>query len=45
MTDPVIEDDDDHDRLVQCGEHFNRECRYYDVDDLKGATVPGGGGR
>ena len=23
-------------------ERFNRECIYYGVDDLKGATVPGG---
>jgi hypothetical protein len=35
-------DDDEQDRLEQCGELFNRECIYYDVDDLKGVTVPGG---
>ena len=41
MTEAMI-DDDDQDRLEQCDELFNRECIYYDVDDLKGVTVPGG---
>ena len=42
MTENVIDDDDDRDRLEQYGEPFNRECIYYDVDNLKGAAVPGG---
>ena len=41
MTQAVI-DDANEDRLEHCGEHFNRECIYYVVDDLKGAAVPGG---
>ena len=43
MTEAVIDDDDDQDRLAQCGELFNIECIYYDVDDLKDVTVPGRG--
>ena len=40
MTEGVIEDEQD--RLEQYGEPFNRECRYHDVDDLKGAAISGG---
>ena len=28
--------------LAKCGELFHKECSYYDVDDLKDITVPGG---
>jgi len=42
MTQTLINNDDHHDRLVQCGEPFNRECVYYDVYDLKDVAVPGG---
>ena len=41
MPETVI-DDDDQDKLEQCAELFNRECIYYDIDDLNGVTVPGG---
>ena len=42
MIEAVI-DNDDQDRLEQCGEQFNRECIYYGVDDFKDVAVPGGG--
>ena len=41
MTETIF-DDEDQDILAQCGELFHKECSYYDVDDLKDITVPGG---
>ena len=41
MTETIFDDEDD-DILTQCGKLFHTECCYYDVDDLKNITVPGG---
>ena len=41
MTETIF-DDEDQDILAKCGELFHKECSYYDVDDLKDITVPGG---